>query len=112
MADIKNRSQFEAWLGNQPPEVAVALAARVALRALPVVETAKGYKGCLILPVFRATAVSWSKAKYPAHETELVPYAAAAYVAAVAAASAVAVAAANADAAAIRTDANSAFGVG
>ena len=42
MADIRNRSQFEAWLGKQPREVAVALAARVALRVLPIVETAKG----------------------------------------------------------------------
>jgi hypothetical protein len=112
LADIKSRSQFEAWLGNQPPEVAVALAARVALRALPVMQMAKGYKGGLILPAFRATAVSWSKAKYPAHETELVTYAAAAYVAAVAAASAVAVATATAEAAAIRADANCASGVG
>ena len=90
MADIKNRRQFEAWLANQPREVAIALAARVALRVLPVVQTAKGYKGCLVLPVFRATAVSWSKAKYPAHETELVDYAATAYVSAVAAAAAAA----------------------
>jgi hypothetical protein len=67
------------------------------------VQTAKGYKGRLVLPVFRATAVSWSKAKYPAHETELV-----AYAAAVAAAAHVAVATATADA--IRADANSAYG--
>lgn len=102
MAEFKNRRQFEAWLENQPREVAIALAARVALRVLPVVQTAKGYKGCLVLPVFRATAVSWSKAKYPAHETELVDYAATAYVSAVAAAAAVVVAAATADAAAVR----------
>jgi hypothetical protein len=70
------------------------------------VQTAKGYKGRLVLPVFRATAVSWSKAKYPAHETELV-----AYAASVAAATHVAVATATADADAIRADANSASNV-
>jgi hypothetical protein len=82
LADIKSRRQFEAWLGKQPSEVAVALAARVALRVLPVVQSAKGgYRGCLVLPVFRATAVSWSTAKYPAHGTELAAYAAVAYAA-------------------------------
>jgi hypothetical protein len=102
LADIKSRRQFEAWLGNQPREVAVALAARVALRVLPVVQTAMGYKGRLVLPVFRATAVSWSTAKYPTHGTELAAYAAVAYAAAVVVASDVAVAAATADAAAVR----------
>jgi hypothetical protein len=95
LAYIKDRYQFEAWLGKQPREVAVALAARVALRVLPVVQTAKGYKGCLVVAGFRATAVSWSKAKYPAHETELAAHAAA-----------------TADTAAIRADANSASGIG
>jgi len=107
LADIKNRSQFEAWLRKQPREVAVALAARVALRVLPVVQTAKGYKGCLVVAVFRATAVSWSKAKYPAHETELAAYAAAAYAAAVVAA-AVRTAAAYAAVAATRAGAGAA----
>jgi hypothetical protein len=97
-----SRRQFEAWLGKQPREVTVALAARVALRVLPVVQTAKDYQGRLVLPVFRATAVSWSTAKYPTHGTELAAYAAAAYAAAVAAAGDVAVAAATADAAAVR----------
>jgi len=64
-------------------------------------QSAKGYTGYLVLPIFRATAVSWSTAKYPAHETEFAAYAAAAYVAAVAAA-AVRAAAAAARAAAAR----------
>jgi hypothetical protein len=103
LADIKSRRQFEAWLGKQPSEVAVAPAARVALRVLPVVQSAKGgYRGCLVLPVFRATAVSWSTAKYPAHGTELAAYAAVAYAAAVVVAAAVTVAAATADADAVR----------
>jgi hypothetical protein len=98
LADIKNRRQFEASLGKQPSEVAVAFAARVALRVLPVVQSAKGgYRGCLVLPVFRATAVSWSTAKYPAHGTELVANAAAAYAAAVVVAADVTVAAATAE---------------
>jgi hypothetical protein len=102
LADIKSRSQFEAWLGKQSREVAVALSARMALRVLPVVQTAKGYNGRLVLPVFRATAISWSMAKYPIHATELADYAAVAYAAAVVAAADVAVAAATADAAAVR----------
>jgi hypothetical protein len=102
LADIKSRRQFESWLGKQPREVAVALAARMALRVLPVVQSAKGYEGRLVLPVFRATAISWSSAKYPTHGKELAAYAAVAYPAAVVAAADVTVAAAIADAAALR----------
>jgi hypothetical protein len=106
-ADFKNHSQFRAWLGKQPREVAVALAARAALRVLPVVQTAKyeASTGVLIVPVFRATVISWAAAKYPAHQMELAAAAADAYAAAVAAAAVVVVAAATADAAAIRADA-------
>jgi hypothetical protein len=70
--DFKNRSQLEAWLGKQPPDVAVVLAARAALRVLPVVQTAKheGFTGVLVLPVFRATVFSWVAAQYPAQRTE------------------------------------------
>ena len=88
--------------------MAVVLAARAAMRVLPIVQGAKreGVPGVLVLPVFRATAFSWAAANYPAHKTEFAAAAAAAYATAVIAASTVAVALATADAAAIRADYN------
>ena len=106
LTDFKKRSQLDAWLEKQPPDVAVVLAARAALRVLPVAQTAKheGFAGVLVLPVFRATVFSWASAKYPAQRTEFATASAAAHAAAVAAAAAVVVALATADAAAIRAD--------
>jgi hypothetical protein len=70
LADFKNERDFKAWLRDKPREVAVAFAARAALRVLPLAQEAKreGY-GELVLPVFRATGVAWAAAKYPAHAT-------------------------------------------
>ncbi len=108
VTDFKKRSQLDAWLGKQPPDVAVVLAARAALRVLPVAQTAKheGFSGVLVLPIFRATVFSWASAKYPAERTEFAAASAAAHAAAVAAAAAVVVALATADAEAIRADCN------
>jgi hypothetical protein len=104
VVDFKSRSQMEAWLGRQPREAAVVLAARAALRALPLVLVAKhkDFRSVLVLPVFRATVISWATAKYPTYQTELAAAAAAAYAAADASASATAVAIAAIDAAATR----------
>jgi len=65
---------------GQPRAVLIAFAARAALRVLPFVQWGKrkGYMRGLVLPVFRATAVSWAAAKYHAHETELAAIATAA----------------------------------
>jgi hypothetical protein len=64
---------LEAWLRKQPREVAFAFAVRAALRVLPVVQLEKRetYIRDLVLPVFRATVVSWAAAKYSAREMEL-----------------------------------------
>jgi hypothetical protein len=83
LADIKDSEELKAGLETQPRKVAAALAVRAALRVLPLVQLGrcKGYMRSLVLPVFRATAVSWAAAKYHAHETELAAAAAAAAVA-------------------------------
>ena len=62
------------WLKRQPRSLSVALAARVALRVLPVYTGATDVSvRDLVLPVFRAAAVSWAAAKYPAHKKESPP---------------------------------------
>ena len=49
----------------QPREVAVALAARAALRVLPFVQEALRYRPkYIVLPVFRALAFAWAAARY------------------------------------------------
>jgi hypothetical protein len=78
LAEIKNSDQLRAWLRTRPHGVSVAFAARVALRALPVVQTAERAGWGFVLTVFRATAVSWTAAKYPAQTTDTIAAAAAA----------------------------------
>ena len=83
MADFKNEKDFEAWLEGKPRGVCVVLAARAALRVLPVVQRWQNehFKNDpfreIMLPVFRAAGVAWVAAEYPAHVTRLVARAAA-----------------------------------
>jgi hypothetical protein len=53
--------------------VTVALAARAALRVFPIMQMDKyeGYARVLVLPVFRAAAISWATAKYPKNDSEI-----------------------------------------
>ena len=59
--DPRNREAFQQWLGTKPREWSVAIAARAALRVLPLVRTAKfgsEEASAILLPVFRATAIA------------------------------------------------------
>jgi hypothetical protein len=76
LVEIGYREELEHRLKNKPREVAIAFAARAALRVLPTIGTAlrgpaveKSLRD-IALAVFRATAISWAAAKYPAHEME------------------------------------------
>jgi hypothetical protein len=63
--DPRNREAFASWLAKQPREWSVALAARAALRVLPIVLANDDELPALILMVFRATAIARFAAKYP-----------------------------------------------
>jgi hypothetical protein len=92
MVDFSNRGNIKRWLdaiqpGTRRREIAVALAARAALRETPLLglESTQGERAVLsgfVLSSLRATAVSWAAAKYPAHGGELRAAALAAAVAA------------------------------
>lgn len=79
---IENREQFEAWLDNKKPpnEICVALAARAALRVLPLAASAIPRSGSetearlfsrLMEALFRASALALVASKYPARSNEL-----------------------------------------
>lgn len=77
VATITNEEEFEAWLENQPQDWAVVLAARVALRVLPLIGTWQPKRidsiearNRLILMTFRATAATWVAARYPARRAD------------------------------------------
>jgi hypothetical protein len=80
-----HHKELAVLLRKQPREVSVAIAARAALRVLPKiqkVERIRNFQRALVLPVFRATVISWSVAKYPAQEINAARAAAAAGAAA------------------------------
>jgi hypothetical protein len=77
MASITSREDLEQWLSDKPPDWAVAIAARAALRVLPqvgdVLLTARSNIGphddvlaTIVLPIFRGMAAPWAGGKYPA----------------------------------------------
>ncbi|MGO9771291.1 MAG: hypothetical protein ACLPSW_17410 [Roseiarcus sp.] len=105
MVDFRDREEVKRWLDAIEPaerrrDVAVALAARAALRVLPLLgrELTEGKRkrgdilSYLVLPCLRATALPWTASKYPAHANELRVEAIQATDAAIVAAAAAAVA--------------------
>lgn len=66
--DPGNFDAFSDWLEKQPREWSVTIAARVALRVLPLARTSEN-PASLILSTFRATAIARFAAKYPNRAT-------------------------------------------
>jgi hypothetical protein len=73
LLEITDHERLEEWLRTQPRQVAVAIAARAALRALPIIQTEASTERdsfpSLVLSVFRATAISWTVARFPDFRT-------------------------------------------
>ncbi len=83
--EIVDGESFAGWLEGQPNEVAQILAARIALRSLPIVfsiqsvdhETLTGrIKRNLICHLFRVSFISWVARNYPTHDMSTAAHAA------------------------------------
>lgn len=90
MAEFTNGDDFEEWLEGKPRAWTVALAARSALRVLPLLSEhskpsnvlSQSQRSKIILPVFRGMAIPWAVAKYSTQLSDLSVAAAAAAIAA------------------------------
>ena len=72
---IRDRASLESWLLGQTHEVAIAIAAGAALRAVPLAAraTTREQVGNLTSVVLRATAMSWFGAHYQSRNDEFRP---------------------------------------
>ena len=73
--DWSDKKAVEAWLRTQAREMSVALAARAALRVLPLLDPQRvdhlgGLRSKIVLPMFRSTAAPWIVAVGPRHGDE------------------------------------------
>lgn len=82
MVDFGDSADMQRWLRAQPREVAVVMAARAALRVLPIEPKGGGgtarHRADAILRCFRAAATAWVAGKFPTHGDALRDTAAAA----------------------------------
>jgi hypothetical protein len=84
VVEFSKREELERWLEGKPREWAVVIAARAALRVVPLLATVFGPRGGelekagrdIILPVFRGVAASWVAGTWPSYGTDLDAYAA------------------------------------
>lgn len=87
MVEIGSPQKLQDWLGGKPPQLAAAIASRIALRVLPLAladRTGSGQAAArrLTLAVFRANTISRSARTYPDREiAAFAAYAARAYAA-------------------------------
>lgn len=76
MDSIRDSEALGVWLKSQPPEFASAMAARVALRVVPVLRQALGAagearRGAVVLPSLRALAVANFGGTWPGRAAEI-----------------------------------------
>ena len=81
MVQFRNEEQLKEWLESQEREVAVAIAARVALRALPSIQNHVSWNleaevSATVLLVFRAIAPPWLARTWPSQGGAAAAYAA------------------------------------
>ena len=75
--DLGNSDERERWLRTQPVEVAMVIAARAALRAVPGLSLVRGSTGSrltrrrMILRVFRAVDAAWAVSALPGRRDAL-----------------------------------------
>ncbi|GGF60216.1 hypothetical protein GCM10011332_12400 [Terasakiella brassicae] len=61
MTEITSSEELKEWLKGQDKQISVAIAARIALRLIPIFDKAVVYedKDAMILPLLRAMSISW-----------------------------------------------------